>query len=370
VGSASVTRTGLVLALLSVAASVAAIAPAVEATHPTPPPRADHVDIRNLSFDAARVAVARGTVVTWTNTDETVHSVTSFPGDSMSFDLDPIGPQSVAASGANVVTLRFDAAGVFRYKCDYHSTMTGEVHVVEEFDEPPSPVSVTGEDLFAPAYVAVNWTQPVRWQNPTLEAHRILFEDEELGGPIELLPGTNVSFTAPGWESFRYRCEFHSLDFERGMVGKVHAGPHRPAFAPTTTIQSPENGRVVAGTVHVIGVAKAGFESVAVDTVEVSIGDAGIWLPVAWVDLDEETVVWDFTWNTTTSPNGAVRVHARALSEFHDEPFPTWVDVEVNNTVVASVEVPTGSSRIPAPPVGFLVLAFVVPAAIAARRNL
>lgn len=359
----------LVSALWLGAALVAGLAPGAQATHPTPPPRTDQVTIIAQTFSPDAVAVALGTNVTWTNEDETVHSITAFPGQSVTFDLDPVAPKSFSPTGKNRVGFRFDELGVFRYHCNYHANMTGEVRVVASFDEPARPVQTSSENRFTPEYVHVNWTQPVRWENPTAEAHRVLFEDPVMGAAVDLYPGANATSTVPGWGSFRYRCELHSLDFERGMVGKLHAGPHEAAFTPRIFIRAPEHGAAVSGVVHVLGVAESGYERVLVDTVEVSIGEDGPWLPANWVDLNETTVVWDYPWDTSALAEGTYMIRARALSEFHPDPFPTWTTVEVNHTAPTPEPAPA-KSRVPGAAPVLVLGALAIAACAAGRRNL
>ena len=81
------------------------------------PPAA--VTIKNFAFSPATLTVARGTMVTWTNTDASVHTVTAVAG---AFDS---GNLAQAHSFSRI----FGAAGTYMYRCNIHQYMTATVVV-------------------------------------------------------------------------------------------------------------------------------------------------------------------------------------------------------------------------------------------------
>lgn len=91
--------------------------PAARPQADVPPVR--RADIRGLAFVPARIEVARGTVVEWTNQDQVDHTVTARDG---SFDSGMIRP------GARW-RYRFDRAGTYEIYCRPHPFMRLEVVV-------------------------------------------------------------------------------------------------------------------------------------------------------------------------------------------------------------------------------------------------
>ena len=83
------------------------------------PPASVAVTIRNFAFSPATLTVAKGTTVTWTNTDASVHTVTAVAG---AFDS---GNLAQAHSFSRV----FGAAGTYMYRCNIHQYMTATVVV-------------------------------------------------------------------------------------------------------------------------------------------------------------------------------------------------------------------------------------------------
>lgn len=81
------------------------------------PPAA--VTIKNFAFSPATLTVARGTMVTWTNTDASVHTVTAVDA---SFDS---GNLSQGQSFTHVLA----TVGTFMYRCNIHQYMTATVVV-------------------------------------------------------------------------------------------------------------------------------------------------------------------------------------------------------------------------------------------------
>jgi plastocyanin len=82
-------------------------------------PKANEVKIDGFAFGPSKLSVSAGTQVRWANGDPTAHTVTAVDG---SFGSDPL-------SRGQAFTRRFDAAGVYRYRCAIHPTMEGTVVV-------------------------------------------------------------------------------------------------------------------------------------------------------------------------------------------------------------------------------------------------
>jgi plastocyanin len=77
------------------------------------------VSIADFAFDPGDLSVSVGDTVTWTNDDDTDHTVTS---DDDVFDSDNLG-------GGDTFEQTFDEAGTFAYPCSIHSQMTGTITV-------------------------------------------------------------------------------------------------------------------------------------------------------------------------------------------------------------------------------------------------
>ncbi len=89
---------------------------------PAPAPKAGAtaaVSIANFAFGPASLTVAKGTTVTWTNTDAAAHTSTS---DNGAWDT---GSLAKGASGS----FTFTTAGTYPYHCTFHSQMTATIVV-------------------------------------------------------------------------------------------------------------------------------------------------------------------------------------------------------------------------------------------------
>lgn len=82
------------------------------------------VTIKDLRFNPPKLIVEPGTTVTWTNDDNTVHTVSS---DATS------GPTSFKASEfldpGKSFSHKFEQPGDYKYHCDVHPYLMGEVIV-------------------------------------------------------------------------------------------------------------------------------------------------------------------------------------------------------------------------------------------------
>jgi plastocyanin len=118
-------------AVVTVACSAVAVAAAVTSEDGSGPAAgssgqppgegdAEQVTIRDFAFDPPDLSVAVGTTVTWTNEDNTTHTVTGT-------DAGPIASPDLDQGATYSVT--FDQTGTYRYICSIHTQMTGTVTV-------------------------------------------------------------------------------------------------------------------------------------------------------------------------------------------------------------------------------------------------
>ncbi len=75
------------------------------------------VSIHNMAFSPSVITVPINTTVTWTNNDDTPHTVTSALGFFESGSLD----------SGEIFSFTFSAAGTYNYSCSIHSSMLGSV---------------------------------------------------------------------------------------------------------------------------------------------------------------------------------------------------------------------------------------------------
>jgi plastocyanin len=85
-------------------------------------PGANEVWMKGMAFTPATITFKAGTTITWTNKDNTAHTVTSDAGSLETFDSGSI------ASGGTFTWL-FSTTGTFAYKCTFHPGMKGTVVV-------------------------------------------------------------------------------------------------------------------------------------------------------------------------------------------------------------------------------------------------
>jgi plastocyanin len=107
-------RTFLALALVAALALASSFLAAA-----APPAPAVAVDITKFAFVPKEITIAPGTKITWTNHDETPHTVTS-------------NDKSFASKGLDTddkFEHVFASEGDFAYFCTVHPFMTGVVHV-------------------------------------------------------------------------------------------------------------------------------------------------------------------------------------------------------------------------------------------------
>ncbi len=86
-------------------------------------PKAAAVTIKGFAYSPATLTVAKGTKVTFTNSDPAKHTVTSGAGHTKDGKFD----QSLDGNAQATVT--FDTPGTFEYFCALHTAMTGTITV-------------------------------------------------------------------------------------------------------------------------------------------------------------------------------------------------------------------------------------------------
>lgn len=342
--------------LLLLASVVPYVAPPAAAQ-----PQTNEVSMTGNAFVPNLITVLIGTTVTWTNEDPEIHSVTSDAGQVQTFDRDPIAPAAVSPTGLNKANVTFDTLGIISYHCKHHN-MVGRVQVVASIDVEEIMVKTSLGNVFDPDFVDINASAKVTFMNHDDRTHDVLFENGTIGnlGDIDAM-GASVSyqFDTPG--GYRYRCTYHSTDFEAGMVGKISVGG-AIKFPPTITVTSPTPGQTVGGRVNITGTAEAGLGNVSVLRVSVRIGANTTYAP-ANLTTNGPGVAWTYVWDAAGSPDGEI-----LLSVF--------AEGELNSSVVSFGVVvsnpPTGATGkkggIPGPDAA-LILAGVAALACARRRR-
>jgi plastocyanin len=91
----------------------------VASAEPTPA-----VDIQLFQFQPAAIAITAGTAITWTNRDDIEHTVTSGDPEQRTGRFDLRLPVRGATTAVD-----FREPGVYRYFCDRHPSMRGEIRV-------------------------------------------------------------------------------------------------------------------------------------------------------------------------------------------------------------------------------------------------
>jgi len=92
--------------------------PATATTAAAATPSGPAVTLSGLSFNPDTLTVKAGSTVTWTNMDNTTHTVTSATG---AFDK--------AVGFQETFSFTFTKAGTYHYHCKIHPTMTGTIVV-------------------------------------------------------------------------------------------------------------------------------------------------------------------------------------------------------------------------------------------------
>ncbi len=85
------------------------------------------VDIEGFAFKPATLTVPLGTIATWTNQDNTLHTVTSDDGRFDSGNL----------KKGQEFSFNFTELGVYDYHCKIHPSMRGEIEVISTKEATP-----------------------------------------------------------------------------------------------------------------------------------------------------------------------------------------------------------------------------------------
>lgn len=81
------------------------------------------VDIKGFAFVPATLTIAKGTTVTFTNSDAATHTVTSGSGGTKDGKFDDRLDQG------GTVKITFDTPGTYHYFCSIHASMKGTITV-------------------------------------------------------------------------------------------------------------------------------------------------------------------------------------------------------------------------------------------------
>jgi len=85
-------------------------------------PQPGNVDIRNMMFTPSQISVQKGATVTWTNNDNTAHTVID--------DLSNVsGPASGTIEPGSTYSFMFTKTGSYQYHCKIHPSMRGTIVV-------------------------------------------------------------------------------------------------------------------------------------------------------------------------------------------------------------------------------------------------
>jgi plastocyanin len=93
------------------------------ATGPEPPASGNAVSIENFAFVPPNLSVASGTTVTWTNTDQVQHTVSSDDGHTF---------ESSAFGQGQKFQFTAAAPGTYTYTCRIHPFMHGTLTVTAQ----------------------------------------------------------------------------------------------------------------------------------------------------------------------------------------------------------------------------------------------
>ncbi|MEX2554600.1 MAG: plastocyanin/azurin family copper-binding protein [Actinomycetota bacterium] len=111
------------LALVAVIALVAVLGACGGSDQPSGT-TSNAVSIKGFLFKPETLAVTAGTTVTWTNSDDIEHTVTSGTPEAPSGEFD-----SGNKTKGQTFSHTFATAGTFTYFCNNHKSMRGEVTV-------------------------------------------------------------------------------------------------------------------------------------------------------------------------------------------------------------------------------------------------
>lgn len=114
----------LVVSLVLFAAHWIGLAPVSQGGAQSADQKAAAVTIKTFQFRPTPLEVKTGTRVTWTNTDDIGHTVTSGTPESRNNWFN-----SKLAEKGTTFSFTFTQPGVYTYFCDRHQSMRGEIRV-------------------------------------------------------------------------------------------------------------------------------------------------------------------------------------------------------------------------------------------------
>ena len=78
------------------------------------------ISIKDFSFNPKNINIKAGTTITWINEDSLIHDITIDSG-LFNQDLEP----------GEEFSFTFDEPGIYKYHCNIHPSMTGEITITE-----------------------------------------------------------------------------------------------------------------------------------------------------------------------------------------------------------------------------------------------
>jgi plastocyanin len=265
----------------------------------TPPaPATASVRLAGAQFAPTTVTVAVGGTVTWTNDDNSKHTVTA---DNGTFD-------SATLNAGATFAHTFTAAGTYAYGCDFHGNMRGTIIVtgapgapapvppVTPAPVPPTPVAtppatpvappaapapgstVTTESVsiannaFSPSTITVNVGSTVNWANGDTVTHTVTAAAQSFtSGLMKKTTSWSHTFAAPG--TFTYFCEIHP-EMTGTVIAKASDGSVPPAAAPAVN-NTPAPTAVTTGTQPATSSGLTSAASTGAATGSIAISDTG-----------------------------------------------------------------------------------------------
>jgi len=224
-----------------------------------PAPSSAAVRIFDKSFIPGTVTIATGGTVTWSNDDDTAHTVNASAG----------GFASGTMSEGEKFSRKFNSAGTFNYFCALHSDMKGTVRVQSASGTVPPPKAATGgaggstpaaaapvmsapgqsgvsivDFAFTPPTVRIRAGDTVAWANQGQEPHTVTAKDGSFDSGI-LEPGATFRRVFAKEGSLTYACDLHPNMAGTVLVGAaVRAAESSPPTAPAA--QTPPSGSLTA----------------------------------------------------------------------------------------------------------------------------
>jgi plastocyanin len=220
-----------------------------------PAPSSAAVRIFDKNFIPGTVTIATGGTVTWSNDDDTAHTVNASAG----------GFASGTMSQGEKFSRKFSSAGTFNYFCAFHSDMQATVRVQSASGTVPPPKAATGgtggsasaaaaapatapgqsgvsivDFAFTPPTVRIRAGDTVAWANRGRAPHTVTSRDGSFDSGI-LEPGATFRRVFAKEGSFAYVCAVHPNMTGTVLVGSA-ARPAEPSPTPTAATQTPSSG--------------------------------------------------------------------------------------------------------------------------------